>query len=77
MCCRLHSAIFLVEGDVSNLRKIRKCWMSSNAESHSQVIEVVEKPHYSTATVGAATLLRTQLKHFYLAQIALWDGGKN
>ena len=28
--------------------------MSLNADSHSQVIEIVEKPHYSMATVGAA-----------------------
>ena len=28
--------------------------MSSNAELHQQVIEVVEKPSYSMATVGAA-----------------------
>ena len=29
--------------------------MFLNAESHSQVIEVVENPSYSMATVGAAT----------------------
>ena len=28
--------------------------MSSNAEAHSQVIEDVEMPHYSLATVCAA-----------------------
>ena len=29
--------------------------MCSNAEIHSQVIEVVEKPNYSMATVGVAS----------------------
>ena len=50
----LSCACVLVKHDVSNLWKIRRCWMSSNAELHSQVIEVAEKPHYSMGTVGAA-----------------------
>ena len=38
--------------------------MSSNAESHSQVIEVVEKPHYSMATVGAASSAEEAIQIF-------------
>ena len=75
-----YSAIFLDEHDIGNLRKIRRCWMSSNAESHSQVTEVVGKSHYSAIPrllLAQPAMLRKQFKHFYLAQIALWDGGKN
>ena len=63
MYCRLYSDIFLVERDVSNLRKIG-CWMFLNAESHSQVIQVVEKPHYSMATVGAANSAEEVIQAF-------------
>ena len=38
--------------------------MSSNAESHSQVIKVVEKPHYSMATVGAANSTEEAIEAF-------------
>ena len=38
--------------------------MPSNAESHSQVIEVVEKPHYSMATVGAANFVEGAIQAF-------------
>ena len=34
--------------------------MSSNVESHSQMIEVVEKLHYSLAAVGAANSAELQ-----------------
>ena len=64
VCCRLHSAISRVEHDVSNLRKIRRCSMSSNAESQSQVIKVVEKPHYSMATSGAASSAEEAIEAF-------------
>ena len=62
--CRPYSAIFLVERDVGNLRKIRRCLISSNAESHSQVIEVVKNPLYSTATVGAANSAEEAIQAF-------------
>ena len=55
--------MFLIERDVSNLRKIR-CWMFLNAESNSQVIQVVEKPHYSMATVGAANSAEEAIQAF-------------
>ena len=51
--------------------------MSSNAESHSQVIEVVEKRPIALLLLVSPLLLRKQFKHFYLAQIALRDGGKD
>ena len=38
--------------------------MSSNAESHSQVIEAVEKPHYSMASVGAANSVDEAIEEF-------------
>ena len=50
--------------------------MSSNAKSYSQVLEEVEKPHYSLATVCAANSAEKAINHLFLAQIALWDGGK-
>ena len=53
-----------VEHDVDNLRKIRRCWMPSNTESHSQVIEVMEKPHYSMATVSAANSAEEAIQAF-------------
>ena len=40
--------------------------MSSNAESHSQVIEVVEKLHYSVVTAGAANSAEEAIETFYL-----------
>ena len=38
--------------------------MSSNAESHLQVIEDVEKPHYSWATVCAANSAEEAIEAF-------------
>ena len=38
--------------------------MSSNAEVHSQVIEVVEKPSYSMATAGAAISADEAIEEF-------------
>ena len=38
--------------------------MSSNAESHSQMIEVVGKPHYSVVTVGAASSAEEAIEAF-------------
>ena len=38
--------------------------MSSNAESHSQVIEVVEKPHYTMAAIGAADSAEKAIQAF-------------
>ena len=38
--------------------------MSSNAESHSQLIEIVEKPHYFMATVGAASSAEEAIQAF-------------
>ena len=38
--------------------------MSSNAESQSRVIEVVEKPHYSMATVGAVSCAEEAIQAF-------------
>ena len=38
--------------------------MSSNAESHSQVIQVVEKPHCTMATVGAASSAEEAIQAF-------------
>ena len=38
--------------------------MSLNAESHSQVIEVLEKTHYSMATVGAASSTEEAIQAF-------------
>ena len=71
MYCRLNSAIFLVEHDVNNLRKIRRCWMSSNAELHLQMIEVVEKPHYFLATVGAANSAEEAIQAFLFGPVCI------
>ena len=38
--------------------------MSSNAEIHSQVIEIVEKLHYSMATGGAANSAEEAIEAF-------------
>ena len=38
--------------------------MSSNAELHSQLIKVVEKPHYSMVTIGAANSVEETIKAF-------------
>ena len=38
--------------------------MSSKAESHSQVNEVVEKPHYSMATVGVTNSAEEAIEEF-------------
>ena len=38
--------------------------MSSNAESHLQVIEDMEKPHYSLATVCAANYAEEAIEAF-------------
>ena len=63
----------MVEHDVSNLRKMKRCWMSLNAESHSEVIEVVEKPHYSRATVGAANSAEEAIEPFlHVSQVYLF-----
>ena len=77
MYCRLYSAIFLVEHDDSNLRKIKRCWMSLNAESHSQAIEVVEKPHYFIATVGAASSTEEAIQAFLIGTDCILGWWKN
>ena len=38
--------------------------MSLNVELHSQVIEVVKKPHYLMATVGAASSAEEAIQAF-------------
>ena len=51
--------------------------MSSNAESHSQVIEVVEKPHYFIATVGAASSAEEAIQAFLLGPDCILGWWKN
>ena len=50
--------------------------MSSNAESHSQVIEDVEKPHNSLATVCSANSAEEAIKAFLFGSDCIMEWWK-